>query len=326
MSNENPTKMREILDTPKQWIFLAVLATTLLFSSFSLLAISRALILVALFPMLFSPLFLVWTTWRHGMRAGIMVAGISSCLVFILFQLPTTLLFLTQFAVVGLLLGEGLRRKASPMALLFYTSLASTLLFLAVGVTYLSGSGGNPMEILKQGTTTMEQTLEENARQLPLGPEERIYYRQGVQNLVAFVRRTFPALIFINAFSIVYLNLLLCLRFASRLGLDRSHIPPFSEISVPFEWVWGLIVSGMLYLLKVPYLKWAGLNVMLIFLLAYLVQGYAILSFFLNRSRIPGIVKGLLYLAFLLHPALILLLCGAGLFETWFHFRKRASA
>ncbi|MDX1764213.1 MAG: DUF2232 domain-containing protein, partial [bacterium] len=144
-------------------------------------------------------------------------------------------------------------------------------------------------------------------------------------SLVAFVKVAFPALIFINTFSMASLNLAVALGLAGRLELDRSHVPPLRFLSMPPFWVWGLIVSGFLYLLNVPYLKWAGLNGALVFLTGYLIQGYGILAFYLKRTGLPGIVVGMVYLLFLLHPVLILLLCFLGLLETWFSFRQRTT-
>jgi uncharacterized protein YybS (DUF2232 family) len=317
--------LKRTLDVPRVWLINAVIGTTLFFCAFLLLQVSPALFPIATIPMIFSPFFLVLTAWRYDSRMALSVAGLSSCLLLFLFNLPVLAFFVTQFAVVGLLLGEGLRKKISPVGLLYATALVSTLLMMAVGAVYLVSSGTSPSTILHEGSEALRKAVSENAQQLQLTPEQLKQYERGLEGLVGFVKVAFPALFFINAFSIVSLNLVLPLNLAGRLGLDRSHVPPLQEITIPFGWVWGLIVSGMVYLLKIPYLKWVGLNVGLILLLAYLVQGYGVLSFFLQRTRLPKIVRGLIYFAFLLHPTLVLLLCGAGLFETWFHFRKRAA-
>ncbi len=321
-----PRYLQKTFGFPRAWMPHAVLGTTLFFSAFLVVEVSPAFLFPAMLPMVLSPLFLVLTTWRYGPLMGLAVAALSAGLILLLFNLPVLLVFVTQFAVVGLLLGDGLRKKVPAVGLLYFTSLVSTLLMIAVGAVYLSHSGMDLSALLQKGSETLLQGVKENARQLQLTPAQMQQYERGVAGMIAFVKVAFPALIFMNAFSIVCLNLLFPLNWAEQLRLDRAHVPPLQELTIPFVWVWGLIVSGMLYLLKVPYLKWVGLNVALIFLLAYLVQGYGILAFFLHRTRLPKIVKGMIYLAFLLHPTLILLLCGAGLFETWFHFRQRAAA
>ncbi len=321
-----PHYLQKTFSSPRAWMAHAVLGTTLCFSAFLVVEVSPAFLFLAMLPMVLSPLFLVLTTWHYGNPMGLAVAALSSALILLLFNVPVLMVFVTQFAVVGILLGDGLRKKVPAVGLLYYTSLVSTLLMIAIGAVYLSHSGMDLTALLDRGGETLRQAVKDNAQQLQLTPEQMMQYERGLAGMIAFVKVAFPALIFMNSFSIVCLNLLLPLNLAEQLRLDRAHVPPLQELTIPFAWVWGLIISGMFYLLKVPYLKWVGLNVALIFLLAYLVQGYGILAFFLQRTRLPKIVKGMVYLAFLLHPTLILLLCGAGLFETWFHFRQRAAA
>ncbi len=308
------------------WLPQAVLGTTLFFSAFLVVEISPAFFFLAILPMILSPIFLVLTTWRYGHPLGLTVAALSAALLLLLFNPPVLLVFVTQFAVVGILLGDGLRKKVPALRLIYTTSLVSTLLVIAAGAVYLFYSGMDFSTLLAKGSETLRHAVQENARQLQLTSEQKMQYEQGLTGMIAFVKVAYPALLFMNAFSIVGLNLMAPLYLAKHLGLDRSHVPPLEELTIPFGWVWGLILSGLLYLLKIPYLQWVGLNIALIFLLAYLIQGYGILSFFLQRTRLPRIVKGVIYLAFLLQPTLILLLCGAGLFETWFHFRQRAAA
>ncbi len=317
------TRIKQALELPNQWFIFATAGTVLLFSTFLLMEVAPVLVFFSMIPMIFSPTLLVITTWKYGLRMGAAVAGATSLFLFMLFHLPVVIFFLMQFAVIGILLGEGLRRKNHLLGLLFTISLVATLLLMAAGGTFLLNVPETLTEIIQKGSETLQLVLEENARRFDLDPEEMLRYQQSANALLAFVKVSFPALLFINAFSIVYLNLLLPLRLSSRLGFDRSHIPPLNEFSVPLFWIWGLIVSGILYLLKVPYLKWAGLNVALVFLMAYLMQGYAILSFYLNRTRLSAILKGTIYLACLLSVPLIVTLCGVGVFDTWFSFRKK---
>ncbi len=319
------TPLKMVLDSPNRWFGLAVTGTLLLYSSVFLLQISPALIVLSMVPLLLSPFFLILTSWKHGSTMGWAAAGASSLLVALLFNIPILLFFLLQVALVGTLLGEGLRRKVPVVSLLFVVPLVVTLLVIALGAAYYTRSETAILEFARSGSEALRLAVEENARKFQLGPDELIRYRKAVEDLVAFVKVAFPALIFINIFSIASLNLAVAIGLAGRLELDRSHVPPLRLLSIPRGAVWGLIVSGFLYLLKVPYLKWAGLNVALVFLTAYLIQGYGILAFYLKRTGLPGIVIGMIYLLFLLHPVLILLLCFLGLMETWFNFRQRTS-
>lgn len=320
------TLLKAVLDSPNRWFGLAVTATFFLFSSVFLLQISPALIVLSMVPLLLSPFFLILTSWRYGSPMGWAAAGATSLLVAFLFNIPILLFFLLQVAMVGTLLGEGLRRRFPLVSLLFVVPLIVTLLSLAMGAVYYTQSGTAIVEFAQSGSEALRLAVEENARKFQLGPDELIRYQKAVENLMAFLKVAFPALIFINTFSIASLNLAIALGLANRFQLDRSHVPPLSLLSIPSNWIWGLIVSGFIYLLNVPYLKWVGLNVALFFLTGYLVQGYGILAFYLKRTRLPGVLIGMTYLLFLLHPLLIALLCILGHLETWFNFRQRAAS
>jgi uncharacterized protein YybS (DUF2232 family) len=317
--------IKGILNTPNQWLPLAVAGTTLFFSTFLLLQVSPTLILLSMIPMLLSPVFVVITTWRHGNRLGLAASITSAVFVLLLFNLPILVLFAFQFALVGILLGEGLRKRVAALPLLFATAFASTALIVLLGAVYLSGSPGGLSGAFQAGAEAARTAFEAQARHYGLDPEELMRYQRAVSGLIDFVKVALPGLIFFNAFTIVYLNLVVSAGLSAPLGLDGSHVAPLREMAVPAAWIWGLILSGLLYLLKVPYLKWVGLNAGLVFLLAYLLQGYAILSFYLHRTRLPGLFKGLIYALFLMHPLLMILLCAVGLFETWIPFRRRAS-
>jgi hypothetical protein len=280
--------LKQALETPNHWLLFSVAGTVLCFSTLALTAVSPILIFFSMIPMILSPSFLVVTTWRHGLRLGLMVTGASSLLLLILFEPPVAILFLAQFAVVGLVVGEGLRRKERPLPLIFAATLIPTVLTIAIGFAYLLHAQATLPEMLRQGADALRLALEENVKRFQLDPAELMQYQKNVEILINFLKRSFPALLFANALTIVCVNLLFSLHLSDRLGLDRSHVFSFKEISIPFHWVWGLIGSGLLYLLKIPYLKWVGLNVAMIYLLGYLIQGYAILAFYLDRTRLPG--------------------------------------
>ncbi len=318
--------LKGTLDAPDRWLPVAVAGTTLFFSTFLLLQVSPTLILLSMVPMLLSPVFVLMATWRHGHRLGLFTSVLSGVFVLLLFNLSILVLFAVQFALVGVLLGEGLRKRVAPLPLLFATAFASTVLIVLVGAVYLSGAPGGLVAALQAGAETARAAFEAQARHYGFDPEELMRYQQAVSGLIRFVKGALPSLIFFNAFTVAYLNLVVSVRLSAPLGLDGSHVVPLREMAVPVPWVWGLILSGLLYLLNVPYLKWVGLNAGLIFLLAYLLQGYAILSFFLHRTRLPAFFKGLIYMIFFIHPLLLILLCAVGLFETWINFRRRAPA
>jgi hypothetical protein len=88
--------------------------------------------------------------------------------------------------------------------------------------------------------------------------------------------------------------------------------------------VWVFIASGVTLLLPITVLSTIGLNVFLVTLAIYLLQGLAIAVFWGQRLPIPlGIRCFLIVLALIMAGPLCVVLCiTAGLFDLWVDFRR----
>ena len=65
-----------------------------------------------------------------------------------------------------------------------------------------------------------------------------------------------------------------------------------------------------------------GLNLMILMLAAYLVQGFILVNFFLKKWNWPVFLRVLLYLLLVLQPLFLIAIILWGIFEVWFNFRK----
>jgi uncharacterized protein YybS (DUF2232 family) len=86
--------------------------------------------------------------------------------------------------------------------------------------------------------------------------------------------------------------------------------------------VWALIAGGIAAFLPFPMLQSVGFNAVLLVGLIYLVQGLAILSFYLNKASLPPLFRGLAYLFLMIQPLLLVGVAAFGLFDLWFNFRR----
>jgi uncharacterized protein YybS (DUF2232 family) len=74
--------------------------------------------------------------------------------------------------------------------------------------------------------------------------------------------------------------------------------------------------------MPLPGLRIAGLNVLLLVGLVYLLQGLGVMVFYLNRTSVPPILRGLAYVFLVIQPLFLLGVAALGLFDLWCDFRR----
>jgi uncharacterized protein YybS (DUF2232 family) len=112
-------------------------------------------------------------------------------------------------------------------------------------------------------------------------------------------------------------------------GLAARWPAQFPGVSPePYKWelpeslVWAFIAAGTLYMTGLPWLQAAGLNVLIILVGLYFLQGLSIAAVLFRRFRLPRALAALSVLLLLFQPFLTLLVAAVGLFDVWFGFRR----
>jgi len=109
-----------------------------------------------------------------------------------------------------------------------------------------------------------------------------------------------------------------------RYGIEARPVPAFSTWRAPFGAVW-VFAAGLAGTLSglFPFRE-IGANLLVLGGTIYLVQGLAVLVWHFQKRRLPLVAKVLFFTAalFLVFPFFVALTVGAGLFDTWFDFRR----
>ena len=277
-----------------------------------------------LFPTLLGPLpiAILWIkyTWRHvlwliGLQAGILL---------IIGALPSILL-LAQYSIVGLTLGTAMQ--------LGYT--ASRTISWSVALPIGIGSA-----VLLVVSAMAQQTphayLIAMFEELADALYEQLLEMDGLRDeeamasvLEALPRTMFAVLPAVCALNLLFpnvLNYLLARRYL------RHRKPPISFVPADIaQWratdylVWVFLGSGVALFLPSAALSYIGLNVLLVTLAIYFIQGLAIAVFWARRVPLPSAACWLLaVVAFLLAAPFCVLACiTAGLFDLWVDFRRQ---
>ncbi|MBL7170623.1 MAG: DUF2232 domain-containing protein [Candidatus Omnitrophica bacterium] len=178
--------------------------------------------------------------------------------------------------------------------------------------------------------------------------EEKLALLHKTMNqLSGIIRKSFPAIIVITTTALVSFNYFLAGRLLANLGYRARLILSVSQWRIPDRFIWvfiaaffsiwiGRAIPGMATPvgsaaspvnsaatpMALDFLYRIGLNLMILMLAAYLVQGFILVNFFLKKWNWPVFLRVLLYLLLVLQPLFLIAIILWGIFEVWFNFRK----
>ena len=135
--------------------------------------------------------------------------------------------------------------------------------------------------------------------------------------------QAYPSFIVFGTFKSALINYY-ATRFLWRriFGYDIFHEARFSGWVIPDQVIWVLIVSSAVFLLADNALGSIGINLLLMTLVAYFIQGMAITIYFLESRNVPVFFWVLMFFVILLQPLLVGVSIGLGVFDTWMDLRK----
>jgi uncharacterized protein YybS (DUF2232 family) len=297
-----------------QVLVLAALAITLF-------AASGYVPVIGILVSLLAPTPILLVVLRHGWRKGLLALGLSTlCLALLLGSLQS-LLFIVEYGVMAIAMAEAIRRRWSVEKAVALSTIAP---FLASGL-FLTSLLSSPEVDINAFKQHFEENLEQALRPYLTEGDQAIKgdLRGYIQEAIGVVVQTLPALFLLSTAVAALLNY-----SVTRLVWRRIEGPPLFPAMSLAQWqapdacVWVLIGSGLAYFLPIPALQTLGLNLLLLVGFMYLLQGLAILTYYLHKITVPPIFRSLAYIFLVIQPLLLLGVAAFGLFDLWFDFRR----
>jgi uncharacterized protein YybS (DUF2232 family) len=216
---------------------------------------------------------------------------------------------------------EAIRRRWSVEKAVALSTIAP---FLASGL-FLTSLLSSPEVDINAFKQHFEENLEQALRPYLTEGDQAIKgdLRGYIQEAIGVVVQTLPALFLLSTAVAALLNY-----SVTRLVWRRIEGPPLFPAMSLAQWqapdacVWVLIGSGLAYFLPIPALQTLGLNLLLLVGFMYLLQGLAILTYYLHKITVPPIFRSLAYIFLVIQPLLLLGVAAFGLFDLWFDFRR----
>ena len=299
-----------------------VLGTAITTSLFLLVVLSPV---VGFVFSLLAPLPLAFFTWRMGRAAGIAMYLLSFGLLAAVFRIggfAESLPFFLVLGSAGLLIPEVLRRRLG----IEMTVGLSVAVFLALIAGVLVGYS----QVLERSVPEMVRGYVGDSIRYSIAlyediglPQEQIdQLRESAPEVAAWIVHHGLALLVTGVTFFIWLNVL-GLRLLCR-GRDPAF-PDFGDLAcwkMPDGVVWFVIAAGVAMILPDETVQIAGLNVLIVVLFLYLLQGLAIVQFFFRQKNIPRYLRAMFYALIILYQYLLVFVSAIGLFDIWVDFRK----
>lgn len=270
-------------------------------------------------------------TQRYGFKYGFLVAIFAGILVSVLAGPLEGLSFLLLIAFLGVAQGLAVKRGLSSGKVIVVGVVAVAFSLVLIGVLTYFLSGVNLIA---------EQVKAVN---LTLALEKKLYIKSGIpkaqveaqfrqlKGTIKYLPYFLPSIVVLFSTWVAFLNYAVSTYVLKRLSLKFVSLPSFKDWRFPWYLAWGYILGlagALFYKSFDSYAEVAlvtSFNLLFIFGMLFMVQGLSVISFFFDKYKLSLGVRVLLFVLALFAQVILQTLSWAGLFDTWFNFRKLPS-
>lgn len=300
------------------YVILGAFAGYVLFGTFAALGFAAVAV------NLLTPLPAAYAGLRCGSKVAVAVVALTALLVLLSAGLSSAGLYLVQFGVPGVvlpwLLNRGMAWDKITVLVLWAMIMASLCGLLAASFS----AGSSPLVVVDEmigkevGRTTEMMQEMFSAADLPADQKREV--TAAISNMSLFLQMAYPG-IAITVSGLMVLGLIFLLSVIAR---GRYKIPgrPFPAWKAPEQLVWVLIAAGFLVAFVDGVAGTFGLNLLVVLLPIYFLQGLAVIDCYFRRKAFTPVVRAIGYVLVTLINPLPMLVTGIGVFDLWADFRK----
>jgi len=303
----------------KNNFFAGIAVSTLAYLAASLIPLLGA------FFFILTPLPIIYYYSRTGRIQGLAIFIVSFSLVAIVLTFlgaAANLPFLFMAGFLGIFLSEIFSRNYSIERTVIYPVTAVLILWCSLIVLHSLSAGEEPWHLVEDYIGRNIQESIQFYAQLDIPAEQIDVLKDNVKQITSFFANIFPALVLVGATFVVWLNILAAKEIFNRAGL---RYPDFSDLSrwrTPDGLIWLLIGAGGLLLVPVSFVRIVSLNLAIVCLFAYFLQGLSIMGFLFKTKNVHRSFRILCYCLIFIQQYIILIIAAIGVLDLWVDFRK----
>lgn len=273
------------------------------------------------------PLPIIICGMRNGLKWSLMSLIVAGIIIGIIISPIQAFFLVAIFGLMGIVLGECMRRRFPPMKLMFFGSIGAILALIINVVLSFAVLGINPIEMM---FTSFNQSLTELAayyREQGLSEAEIQAAIQGYSDMFSMMRIIMPGAFLISAPVLAFINYWCAKKILAKLGETFQPFPPFTSLQVPgwILWPYGLSLFAVTYFYLNARDSWMydlSVNVQTVTSFVLVLQGICLIYWFVEKKNKPmwwaHLATGLLFFV----PLFSQIIVYVGAFDIIFDYRK----
>jgi hypothetical protein len=273
--------------------------------------------------LLIAPVPLILIMVREGKMPGMLALGLATAVIAVLAggHAVFVVIFLSYgFMAMGL--ADGLRWRWKPENAVLIGGMLTIVALVVVLAPLVHGTGKSPVTVIEEYLRTSIAEAQQLYTQLGLVDVAQAM-AQVSDRVVYYLVRLLPGIIVVATL----LQAACCYGMARALILRKDPSaailpePSLATWHAPDAWVWGLIAALGLVALPDTTIRFIGMNIALVCLLIYSVQGIALVEFTLRKARVGTIWRNLIITIIIALPVIVPVIA-LGVVDIWADFRK----
>lgn len=288
---------------------------------YMLIAIYFLPILGILFPAAFIVLGI-----RNGMKYNIISMIISTLLLGLFADKTIGFFILLAFAPISIALNYLIKKRKSSQEIMLYTTIVALISYI-ITITLLGKITG--ISFVNQIEEAFSQVLKSQIKLLKdmgLSSYEMYETTDNLKNIYEYMILIIPSTIIMFSMFTAFLNSVISTSILRKMGYGIVSVPRFSYFKLPDDIILGTIVIyvGVFILraLKVTYHETILINVTLLISCFFFLEGLAVIIFYLNKSRLNKVIKGILIIFIIVTVPLSAIISIIGFLDIIFDFRR----
>ena len=279
---------------------------------------------------MFTPVPLVLIYLQRGKITGLItITGVALALL-VLTGPQLAIAFITAYGIMAAAMAETTRLSFSFEKIIGVSTLVPAVLTLGILFAGLAGKEGSSMKALEDTLRNQAEGYIQSLEKSGESPENLKVIRKSVEETIPTAARVIPSFIVIITLMGAVINFLavryLWLRFYSKPYFEGMDV---SRWMLPDVVIWALIASIGSAFFGPGISQAAGMNLVIILLFLYFLQGLSVVAYILKSKAFPKWVWIVVFILIPLNavilglaPMFLGLVMGIGLFDIWVDFRK----
>lgn len=293
-----------------------VALTTAMFSLPSLSVGLAWLIFLSPLPVIYFP---ITQGFDKGFKIILHATLLAVAIALVAGTVPVLLLSLSLMPA-GFFLARGLNRKQSVHNALVNGAIALGLTWLLAGMAISSLNQINLyQEILRQIDAGLSGALAAYSKTPDIPLDTQVELQAAFTQLRAVTPKIFPGMLATMTIGTVWLNILLANWLLKKTG--GTDWADLNQWQLPYPMVWLFIAAGIMLFIPGD-MNTVGLNLMMVMVTLYFMQGFAVMNFLCVKWSVPNAFRGLIIFFLVIQAFGFVLLTLLGLADIWADFRK----